>query len=117
LITPIHIVEGVVGGLFTLVAAWGIWKRKKWGRTLSLIAAAVMLLTGAVTVFLPLAMRGLGRTAARTLGSLTLLTTFISSAEWISILGMLLAVAVAVLVLLPASQKGYISRPKERRVM
>jgi hypothetical protein len=62
-------------------------------------------------------MRGLGRTAARTLGSLTRFTTLITSAQWIASLGMLLAVAVAVLVLLPASRKGYIIRPKERRVM
>ena len=91
----------MIGGLFTLLAAWGIWKRQKWGMVLALIASVVMLLTGAFGVFLPLAIRALGRTAARTLGSLTFFTTFITGAQWVSIVGMILAVAVAVLVLLP----------------
>jgi hypothetical protein len=111
--TPLRIAEGVIGGLFTLLAALGIWQRKKWGMVLALIAAAAMLLTGAFSVFLPL----LARAAGRALGSMLFLTTFISGAEWLSIVGMILALAVAVLVLLPASQKGYIVRPKERRVM
>lgn len=112
-LTPIRIAEGVIGGLFILLAAWGIWKRKKWGMVLALIASVVMLLTGAVTVGLPL----LGRTATRTIGPLFAVTTFITGAQWEAIVGIILAVAVAVLVLLPASQKGYIIKPKERRVM
>jgi len=113
LMAPVRITLGVIGGLFTLLAAWGIWQRRKWGMVLALIAAAVMLLTGAFSVTLPL----LGRTVTRALGSAVLFTGFIAGAEWLSILGIILALAVAVLVLLPASQKGFISRPKERRVM
>jgi hypothetical protein len=112
-LTPIRITEGVIGGLFTLLAAWGIWKRKKWGMVMALIAAGVMLLTGAVTVILPL----LGRAATRAVGPLFAVTTFITGAQWEAIVGIILAVAVAVLVLLPASQKGYIIPPKVRRVM
>ncbi len=109
----IRIAEGVIGGFFALLAAWGIWKRKQWGMGLALVASAVMLLTGAVTVTLPL----LGRTVTRTLGSLALFTSFITSAQWVAIVGIILAVAVAVLVLLPASRKGYIVAHKERRIM
>ncbi len=114
MMAPVRITFGLIGGLFTLVAALGIWQRKKWGMVLALIAAAVMLLTGAFSVVLQL----LGRTVTRALGSAVFFTGFIASAPWLSIVGIILAVAVAVLVLLPASQKGFISsRPKERRVM
>ncbi len=114
MMAPVRITLGVIGGLFMLVAAWGIWGRKKWGMVLALIAAAVMLLTGAFSVILPLA----GRTVTRALGSGLFFTGFIASAEWLAIVGIILALAIAVLVLLPASQKGYIiGRPKERRVM
>jgi hypothetical protein len=112
-ITPIRIAEGIIGGLFTLVAAWGIWKRKKWGMVLALIVSVVMLLTGAVSVFLPL----LGRTVTRAVGPLFAVTTFITGGQWEAIVGIILAIGVAVLVLLPASQKGYIVAPKVRRVM
>ena len=113
LITPIRIAEGVIGGLFTLIAAWGIWKRQKWGLVLALIAAVVMLLTGAVSVFLPLVGQSLGRAA----GSLFTFTAFVSGNQLVAIVGMLLAIVVAVLVLLPVSQKGYLVAPKVRRVM
>ena len=113
LMAPVRITIGVIGGLFTLLAAWGIWLRKKWGMVLALIAAAAMLLTGAFSISLPL----LGRTVTRALGSALFFTGFIAGAEWLAIVGIILALAVAVLVLLPASQRGYVSRPKERRVM
>ncbi len=109
----IRIGEGLIGAFFTLLAAWGIWKRKQWGMGLALVASVVMLLTGAVTVILPL----LGRTVTRALGSLALFTSVITSAQWVAIVGMILAVAVAVLVLLPASRKSYVTVPKERRIM
>ncbi len=109
----IRIGEGLIGAFFTLLAAWGIWKRKQWGMGLALVASVVMLLTGAVTVILPL----LGRTVTRALGSLALFTSVITSAQWVAIVGMILAVAVAVLVLLPASRKSYVTAPRERRIM
>ncbi len=109
----IRIGEGLIGAFFTLLAAWGIWKRKQWGMVLALVASVVMLLTGAVTVILPL----LGRTVTRALGSFALFTAFITSAQWVAVVGMILAVAVAVLVLLPASRKSYVTAPRERRIM
>ncbi len=109
----IRIAEGAIGGFFALLAAWGIWKRKQWGMGLALVVSVVMLLTGAVTVILPL----LGRTVSRALGSLALFTSFITSAQWVAVIGIILAGAVAVLVLLPASRKGYITARRERRVM
>ncbi len=113
MMAPVRITLGLIGGLFMLVAAWGIWQRRKWGMVLALIAAAGMLLTGAFSVILPLA----GRTVTRALGSGLFFSGFIASPQWLSIVGIILALAVAVLVFLPASQKGFISRPKERRVM
>ena len=113
LLTPIRITEGVLGGLFTLVAAWGIWKRQTWGRALALITAVATLLVAGLTFGVPLAGRTLGRAA----GSLFTYTTFFTTGQWEAIVGIVLAIAMAVLVLLPASQKGYVIAPKERRVM
>ena len=47
--------EAIVGGVFTLIAAIGIWQRKKWGMVLALVASVVSIVIGAATLLLPVA--------------------------------------------------------------
>jgi hypothetical protein len=101
--------EAIVGGVFALIAAIGVWQRKKWGMVLALIASVVSLLVAAATLLVP----ALGRT----LRAFTIYLSFVSLPSWQAVVVCVIAVIVAVLVLLPTSMKGYIVAPKERRVM
>ena len=96
--------EGVVGGLIALIAALGLWQRKKWGLVLALVVAAASLLAAVATFATPF----LGRSPW---------LMFMTSSTWQAVAGAVLAVLAAVLVLLPASRKAYVVAPKERRVM
>jgi hypothetical protein len=101
--------EAIVGGVFALIAAIGVWQRKKWGMVLALIASVVSLLVAAATLLVP----ALGRT----LRAFTIYLSFVTLPSWQAVVVCVIAVIVAVLVLLPTSMKGYIVAPKERRVM
>jgi hypothetical protein len=101
---PLRIAAGVVAGLAALLAALGLWRQKKWGMFMALIVAVASLLASAFTFLIPL------------LGRLPWLM-WVTGSTWQAIAGVVIAVAVAVLVLLPTSQKGYVVMPRERRVM
>jgi hypothetical protein len=103
-------VEAVVGGIFALIAAIGLWQRKKWGMVLALVASVVSLLVAAATLLLTPVL-------GRTLRAFTTYLSFVSLPSWQAVVVIVIAVLVAVLVLLPPSMKGYIVAPKERRVM
>ena len=102
---PLQTGIGVVVGLLALIAALGLWRQKRWGMILTLIAAVISLLTAMVTFVVPL----FGRAAFWLI--------FLTSATWQAVVGIVLAVLVTVLVLLPASRRGYVVEHKERRVM
>jgi len=101
--------EAIVGGIFTLIAAIGIWQRRRWGMVLAIIGSVVSLLLAAVTLLTPV--------LGRALRAFTLYLTFVSLPSWQALVFGILAIVVVVLVLLPPSMKGYIVAPKERRVM
>lgn len=101
---PLRIAAGVVGGLAALLAALGLWRQKKWGMFVALIVTVASLLAAALTFLIPI------------LGRLPWLM-WVTSSTWQATAGVVIAVAVAVLVLLPTSQKGYVVMPRERRVM
>ena len=101
--------EAILGGLFTLIAAIGIWQRQKWGMALALIGSVISLLVAAVTLLTPI--------VGRAVRAFTIYLTFVTLPSWQALVFLVLAVIVAVLVLLPPSMKGYIVMPKERRVM
>jgi len=101
--------EAIVGGIFTLIAAIGIWQRRRWGMVLAIIGSVVSLLLAAVTLLTPV--------LGRTLRAFTLYLTFVSLPSWQALVFGILAIIVVVLVLLPPSMKGYIVAPRERRVM
>ena len=104
LLQPVRIAEGGLGGLLCLLAALGLWKRQKWGMFLALAVAVISLLAAAVTFLSPL----LGR---------VFWLRFLTNSTWQAIAGISGALLVAVLVLLPASRKTYVTMPRERRVM
>jgi hypothetical protein len=101
--------EAVVGGVFTLIAAIGIWQRKKWGMVLALIASVVSIVIGAATLLTPV--------LGRAIRAFTIYLTFVTLPSWQAVAVVVIAVITAVLVLLPPSMKGYVVAPKERRVM
>ena len=118
---PIRIGEGVIGGLFALIAAVGLVQRKRWGMMLALIAAAVAVLTTGVISLVPLlfrtAARGAAGAGARVVNPFAIWLTFLTRPTWESAVLVVATVAVAVLVLLPVSRKAYIVKPKVRRVV
>ncbi len=101
---PLRIAGGVVGGLWALTAALGLWRLKRWGMGLALVFAAIGLVAAGVALAGPL----VGRTPWLML---------VSAPTWQAIASLASAVLVSVLVLLPGSQKAYGVQKKERRVM
>jgi hypothetical protein len=86
------------------LAALGLWRQKKWGMFVGLVVAVVGLLAAVLTFLTPL----LGRSPWLML---------VTGSTWQAIAGVIITIGVAVLVLLPTSQKGYVSLPRERQVM
>jgi hypothetical protein len=101
---PVRIAAGVVGGLAALLATLGLWRQKKWGMVIALLVAVGSLVATALTFLTAL----LGRSPWLML---------VTSSTWQAVAGGAIAIGVAVLVLLPTSQKGYAAVPRERQVM
>ena len=101
---PLRVAAAALGGLGALMAALGLWRRKKWGMVIALVVAVGGLLAAALTFLAPV----LGRSPWLML---------VTGAIWQAVALLILAVSAAVLVLLPTSQKGYVSLPRERHVM
>jgi uncharacterized membrane protein len=106
-IQPLRIAGAVVGGLFALIAALGLWRLRKWGMVLAIILAVVCVVAAGLTFAAPL---------LRSVPGLMLLT----GSTWPAIGAAVGAITAAVLALLPVSRKAYVvpvARPKERRVV
>jgi hypothetical protein len=101
---PLRIGEALAGALFALLAALGLWQLRNWGRNLALVVAVASVLSAAITLLTPV------------LGRVPWLMPFTSS-TWPAIAGLSLAVAAAVLALVPSARRAYIAKPKERRVI
>ena len=101
---PVRIGAAALGGLAALLAAVGLWYRKKWGMVIALVVTAGSLLVAALTFLTPV------------LGRSPWLMWFTGS-TWQATASVVLAIGAAVLVLLPTSQKGYVTVPRERHVM
>jgi hypothetical protein len=101
---PVRIAAGVVGGLAALLATLGLWRQKKWGMVIALLVAVGSLVATALTFLTAL----LGRSPW---------LMMVTSSTWQAVAGGAIAIGVAVLVLLPTSQKGYAAVPRERQVM
>ena len=103
LMQPLRIGAAILGALFALLAALGLWRLRIWGRTLALIVAVAGLLSVAVAFISP----ALGRSPwLMVLGGST----------WQAIAGFGLALAASILALLPVARRAYIVKPRERRV-
>ncbi len=103
LMQPLRIGGVIVGALFALLAALGLWRLRIWGRTLALIVAVAALLSVAVAFISP------------ALGPSPWLMV-LGGSTWQSIAGFALAVTASILALLPVARRAYIVRPRERRV-
>ncbi len=105
LMQPLRIGEALLGALFALLAALGLWRLRTWGRNLALVVAAACLL-GVVAGF---ASSLVGRNAPWLM--------ILGGSTWQAILGFGLALAASILALLPAARRACIVKPRERRVM